>query len=76
MDKTFYFDAIKAETDKAICLMLEVEWASDGGPGDVAINSKNFWMPKSQVTIDREAKKCTAPAWLIRKSGLAEYTVD
>lgn len=71
---TLFFDTIAARTDKAVCVMVETEWAVDGGTGDVAIGGKKVWLPLSQIKLDEASNAADLPTWLARKKGVYDLT--
>lgn len=66
----FSFDAIKAETEKAICLRIETneKWCD----GDDERWDHDVWFPKSQIKIE-ENNRISLPRWLSEEKDLNRF---
>lgn len=49
----FTFESLNSETDKA--------W-------NITIDGKNYWLPKSQCSVEKKEKEVYIPDWLISKN--------
>ncbi len=71
---TIYFDKIVRETDQAILLSVETDWADHETGGD-ATASREFWLPLSQIILRPDAKAVDLPMWLAREKGVADLSI-
>lgn len=74
METPLYYDEILERTEKAVCVSVDTEFATDGGPGDEVISCRKVWLPLSQINLREDVNAADMPKWLASKKGVRDLT--